>query len=67
MGCSECPERPVGMWNRAHPWGDGEFCPRGGRSVVKDLWGCRNGHTDLGGRGVLPMGCSGCPRGPVGM
>ena len=47
-------------------WGDGESCPGGGRSVLQGLWGCRFGHTSLGGRGVLPRGWSECIAGPVG-
>ena len=47
-------------------WGDGESCPGGGRSVLQGLWGCRFGHTSLGGRGVPPRGWSECIAGPVG-
>ena len=47
-------------------WGDGESRPGGGRSVLQGLWGCRFGHTSLGGRGVLPRGWSECIAGPVG-
>ena len=47
-------------------WGDGESCPGGGRSVLQGLWGRRTGHTGLGGRGVLPRGCSESPARPKG-
>ena len=47
-------------------WGDGEFRPGGGRSVLKGLWGGRFRHTGLGGRGVLPGGWSECTAWPVG-
>ena len=48
-------------------WGDGEFCPGGGRSVLQGLRGRRTRHTGLGGWGVQPRGWSEFPAGTAGM
>ena len=48
-------------------WGDGEFCPGGGRSVLQGLWGRRTGHTGLGGWGAQPRGWREFSAGPAGM
>ena len=48
-------------------WGDGEFCPGGGRSVLQGLWGRRTRRTGLGGWGVQPRGWSEFPAGTAGM
>ena len=48
-------------------WGDGEFCPGGGRSVLQGLWGRRTRHTGLGGWGVQPRGWSEFPAGTARM
>ena len=62
VSCRACGDVDLGT----PAWGDGESCPRGGRSVLHGLWGGRTGHTGLGGWGDLPRGWSECHAGPAG-
>ena len=61
VSCRACGEVEPGT----PAWGDGESCPRGGRSVLHGLWGCTTRRTGLGGWGVHPRGWSGHPSGPM--
>ena len=74
-GCSKSPARPKGGHllqgkRRTGPGGDGESCLGGVRSLLPGQWGAiffrEPGAPALGGRGVLPRGCSESPARPRG-